>query len=1664
MSNIFQMKQNVTYADMEHYEKEKLMQESKTQEHFARMELSSEKLMERYQPRSFSEEEQKPEVLQDMPQQSADEKESKFKKRKKYELQSGAEELHKTYQAEKREQGYQDRIAKRSREMIPTAQAQEIFEEPILADQLTPDHIMNNFAEIRKRLDDWKEHMEVYDAKYAARHGLSRERELRMQQMEKMYQDSEKAFQTAIRALGYRYDPSAKSGRQFSDDLTEEEKAAALKENRLLRSGIKQAADDMAANVAAELLREEKGRRRDTFASGQKRTAKLTEINALLIAHQDKYAENRKSVELLCQELDQLLALLEATERDSRDIDSILEDRIDYEGKTKAYLEERRKEMQNKERILQGRAECIEKGLKYVLTESALTQKEMLTLREFLPEEFEQNTQSAEDKAAYYAHVYREKELLQKRQAKDQKEQTKEELAKTAKPLLLPQLERLRAFDTKELESCTDEELLTYNAELQELYFSSMQIADIGKYRDADDAGERSIKDAFCGEKKEEFDLKCAIIQSYAMKARGIAMVKAYEQGRLTENCFTKGELSGMHTRFHVGEKAPLTMDHMLIAAKEMLEKASVLQEASYNRYFRSEHGMARYVKRPERVDIRHPAYKKALDDMKKAGRAALLLPENAPMDSSEILQYHKYCREQKGKLEQKLAQLNAEANGGEAGEIEETKEQREIRAQIAILQEHMQLLQAEHALRKTHYQRAGDPYSLLEEPIFRSYDSVESLPAFQNMSDEAFRQMCMQLSAGALEQDAAEPEKTAQYYKENMQGLQTYKQHLSQHYEMLEERFHHRLPSTEYIIEHREELERWFADVQVNTLVVEKMSDLLDLTKPEDQRLYHLVNVYNSMGGYICGIGSRISNDGEDYYTAVEMLTITMRQAKSSFDYLDGKWDMQSEEKHQLVLDRFRQLELEPAQLLTADQAEQSAYLEHVRELRDYIAQHDGDGTMAMKQMKGWLRLAQMRIQLLAKRENPYADEVSYEMLYAQKKAKTLIGDATFAELAKRLSLLQLTEEMLTEEYMTSHADELLISFEAMDAYQAMLKQTPALEETIPAAQKLAWEKSQSIYGRYRDYVTAFMRSRCVDIQKGEYLNQETYLAEKKPLRGKLSKEKTYFEDMLGSFGRYAQQVQALSAKVDRLSALDKEIRGGISRQLTEAEAWLKDLTAYLTKPLVLEPEDFFDATIMTLMSMFGYIEKDLHAAILTLTEADSTAAKELSADIENIFDTFHIVRAHIPGCAQQLRKDTLHTENGQALTLQDIVLSAQGVMILTLNGEEQQVGAAASDVLRLEEGEKVFFFKEDEILQDFLTTLKEQILALGDAELENKLLALLEKVKTDDEVRDQLTILLTAVELIMPDGQLNENALAQVNAILALDVRGYIENAENQEKWKNFAKAFKKRFTVEAAITDVGYQLDEGADMTARNFASERVAELFGLKDLITKNHEAVLVTRDGAQKKGFAMEMAEGVSVGTLRQLASDIKYTIIVPGEAQRQLLNLQILDNIIGQVDRHTGNVFVSYHRDDERKQLIIEKVTGIDNDFAFGASEKIGGYNTSSILAQKKKAPAKKGEAAVIEHSYLLGVIDKDMYESLRTVTPELLAVNLEGIIEPPYIEAVKKRYETVRSSILAAVNADQGIVKAKDEWNEDTRKQTLRYKGESLLIQRLLEWQKDQW
>ncbi|GEM_PF-5773633 len=127
--------------------------------------------------------------------------------------------------------------------------------------------------------------------------------------------------------------------------------------------------------------------------------------------------------------------------------------------------------------------------------------------------------------------------------------------------------------------------------------------------------------------------------------------------------------------------------------------------------------------------------------------------------------------------------------------------------------------------------------------------------------------------------------------------------------------------------------------------------------------------------------------------------------------------------------------------------------------------------------------------------------------------------------------------------------------------------------------------------------------------------------------------------------------------------------------------------------------------------------------------------------------------------------------------------------------------------------------------------------------------------------------------------------------------------------------------------------------------NIACMENAKLFGLENVIAKCSVGVL---EG--QYGFFMEEAPGASPATLeetylapidtkpgelstyhlRSLNSKDKW--ILKGNLRRELSNLQWLDIINGQGDRHNDNYFVQFKDD------LTVKITGIDNDASFPMS------------------------------------------------------------------------------------------------------------------------------
>lgn len=108
---------------------------------------------------------------------------------------------------------------------------------------------------------------------------------------------------------------------------------------------------------------------------------------------------------------------------------------------------------------------------------------------------------------------------------------------------------------------------------------------------------------------------------------------------------------------------------------------------------------------------------------------------------------------------------------------------------------------------------------------------------------------MCRLLAAGGFHFKDDTPEQTAGYREQNREGLMIYKEHMSTHYHQLEAKYHHKIPPLEYRVSHFSEIKSEFANIQIDSNLVDNASDMIDMNAPEDVELYHLVLYYATFG-----------------------------------------------------------------------------------------------------------------------------------------------------------------------------------------------------------------------------------------------------------------------------------------------------------------------------------------------------------------------------------------------------------------------------------------------------------------------------------------------------------------------------------------------------------------------------------------------------------------------------------------------------------------------------------------------------------------------------------------------------------------------------------------------------------------------------------------------
>lgn len=228
------------------------------------------------------------------------------------------------------------------------------------------------------------------------------------------------------------------------------------------------------------------------------------------------------------------------------------------------------------------------------------------------------------------------------------------------------------------------------------------------------------------------------------------------------------------------------------------------------------------------------------------------------------------------------------------------------------------------------------------------------------------------------------------------------------------------------------------------------------------------------------------------------------------------------------------------------------------------------------------------------------------------------------------------------------------------------------------------------------------------------------------------------------------------------------------------------------------------------------------------------------------------------------------------------------------------------------------------------------------------------------------------------------------------------HLVDFRSKEFIRQFSEAVFRYSAVKSArIGASSAHIGEGKNIPRRNAAMTMVADRLGLSGL-TAHSKFMTVQTDKGPKKGVFMEWAEGLDVAQKVSDRKDLpelngKKVSFTSPDVIKSASDLQALDYICGNTDRHHGNVM--YQFEERNGVMTLVGIQGFDNDTSFG------------------NLTAEKGE------NYLAGpdsmrVMKKSTAESILRMTKEELSYSLYGLVEADEIDMAWKRTQILQDKI----------------------------------------------
>ena len=325
---------------------------------------------------------------------------------------------------------------------------------------------------------------------------------------------------------------------------------------------------------------------------------------------------------------------------------------------------------------------------------------------------------------------------------------------------------------------------------------------------------------------------------------------------------------------------------------------------------------------------------------------------------------------------------------------------------------------------------------------------------------------------------------------------------------------------------------------------------------------------------------------------------------------------------------------------------------------------------------------------------------------------------------------------------------------------------------------------------------------------------------------------------------------------------------------------------------------------------------------------------------------------------------------------TWKTVLQSARSVKVNVQDFSQLQApgGGAASEIVKIETGTGTKYFKKEDSID-------------------------LDEFKgSDDMVRD-----IALKETIAKYGEIREDDKQYIPTMMSKgakvtekDLAGVSE--EGKEALKYFAIRYSQLGNTINALLDNIKLKDKGGkvNLSRRNVATSRIASLLELEGLIAESQTADIYDQaTGKTIRGNLMNQAEGKE---FEDVTKNLKERKFKPSFI-REITNLQVLDLLCGQVDRHGKNMM---YKVDEDGNII--GVQGIDNDGAFGL--------TSGPVARSAGIFDTSGEEMMIPY------MDAGLADRIIQLDGKMLRYVLIDLLKEEEIDMAIKRLEGLQKGI----------------------------------------------